>query len=119
RRSLARTCSSLRMSKFPHPTGLPAGEECEPAEELSQDQVEESECHGRRSSRASSSDAKPHVNIMDEVSGTHRPGEWPSSARRGRWRVGAGGHQLALGGMGRMLELARSNVRNIPHPSLP
>ena len=93
------------MSKFPHPTGLPAGEECEPAEELSQDQVEESECHGRRSSRASSSDAKPHVNIMDEVSGTHR--------------VGAGGHQLALGGMGRMLELARSNVRNIPHPSLP
>ncbi len=52
---------------------------------------------------------------MDEFFGTHRP----SSARRGRWRVGAGGHQLALGGMGRMLELARSNVRNIPHPSLP
>jgi hypothetical protein len=31
--------------------GLPAGEQCEPAEELAQDQVEESECHGRTSSR--------------------------------------------------------------------
>ena len=50
---------------------LSASKQCKPVEELTQDQVQESECHGWRSSRASSTDAKPHVNVMDEVSGTH------------------------------------------------
>jgi len=52
--------------------GMPASEECKPAKELTHDQVEKSECHGWRSLRASSTDAKPHVKAMDEVSGTHR-----------------------------------------------
>jgi len=75
---------------------LSASKQCKPVEELTQDQVQESECHGWRSSRASSTDAKPHVNIMDEVSGTHRleqpvgiDGTW-SSHRVQRSAVGAG-----------------------------
>jgi hypothetical protein len=43
--------------------GLPASEQLEPAEELAQDQVEESERHGRTSSLLSGSDAKPHVKL--------------------------------------------------------
>lgn len=51
---------------------LPASEQREPAKQLAHDQVEESECHGWRPSPASSSAAEPHVNVMDEVSSTHR-----------------------------------------------
>jgi hypothetical protein len=40
--------------------------------------VEESERHAQRSSRASSTAAKPHVNAVDEVSGTHRAQTHPS-----------------------------------------
>src|SRR6266508_2695390 len=43
--SLVRTCSSQSTSEFPHPTRLPAGQQCEPADELTEDQVEESERH--------------------------------------------------------------------------
>jgi hypothetical protein len=50
---------------------LPAREQFDPAEELAQDEVEESECHGRTSSRGSTADAKPHVNLGDDVSGTY------------------------------------------------
>ena len=43
----------------------------EPAEELAQDQVEESERHGRTSSPSSGSDAKPYVKLIGDISGTH------------------------------------------------
>ncbi len=47
------------------------GEQCEPAEELAQDQVEESDRHGRTSSLLSGPDAKPQVNLEDDDSGTY------------------------------------------------
>jgi hypothetical protein len=47
--------------------GLAAGKQCEPAEELAQDQVEESERHGQTSSPLSGTDAKPHVKLIDDV----------------------------------------------------
>jgi hypothetical protein len=42
---------------------LPAGQQCEPAGELAEDQVEQSQRHGWRSSRTSATDAKPQVNV--------------------------------------------------------
>jgi hypothetical protein len=44
----------------------------EPAEELAPDQVEESIRHGRTSSRASNRDAKPQVDLGDDISGTYK-----------------------------------------------
>jgi membrane associated rhomboid family serine protease len=43
---------------------LPAGQQCEPAEELAEDQVEQSQRHDWRSSRISASDAKPQVPLL-------------------------------------------------------
>jgi hypothetical protein len=51
---------------------LAAGGQAKPADELTEDQVEESERHGWRSSQASATGAKPQVNPMEEVFGTHR-----------------------------------------------
>lgn len=51
---------------------LAAGEQAKPADELTEDQTKESERHGWRSSRASAASAKPQVNPMEEVFGTHR-----------------------------------------------
>ena len=61
---------------------LPASEQREPAKELAHDQVEELECHGWRSSPTSSAAAESHVNVMDEVSGTHtsRGHAWSTAA---------------------------------------
>jgi hypothetical protein len=39
----------------------------EPAKELAQDQVEESECHGRTSSPAFHLAAKPPLNLRDDT----------------------------------------------------
>jgi hypothetical protein len=52
---------------------LPASEQLEPAQELTQNQVEESELHGQTSSPASRAAAKPHVKLTDDISGTYRP----------------------------------------------
>jgi hypothetical protein len=51
---------------------LAAGEQAKPADELTEDQIEESERHSWRSSRASAAGAKPQVNPMEKVFGTHR-----------------------------------------------
>jgi hypothetical protein len=51
---------------------LAAGEQCEPADELAEDQVEQSQrLHGWRSSRTSATVAKPQVNTTNEILGTH------------------------------------------------
>src|SRR6266540_2766783 len=52
--------------------GRLAAGQAKPADELTEAQIEESERHGWRSSRASATGAKPQVNPMEEVFGTHR-----------------------------------------------
>jgi len=42
---------------------LPAGQQCEPAGELAEDEIEQSQRHDWRSSRTSATDAKPQVNV--------------------------------------------------------
>jgi hypothetical protein len=51
---------------------LPAGQHCEPADELTEAQVEQPQRHDWRSSRTSATDAKLQGNVVDEVLGTHR-----------------------------------------------
>jgi hypothetical protein len=73
---------------------LPASEQREPAKELARDQVKESECHGWRSSPASSAAVELHVNVMDEVSGTHRGQVRLPFPLRGRSECGSAGVRL-------------------------
>jgi hypothetical protein len=47
------------------PGRLPAGEQCEPADELAEDEVEQSQRHGWRSSRTSARDTKSQVNTCE------------------------------------------------------
>ena len=49
---------------------LRAGQQREPADELTEAQVEQPQRHDRRSSRTSATDAKLQVNVVDEVLGT-------------------------------------------------
>ncbi len=52
---------------------LAAGQQREPADELAEDQVEQSQrFHGWRSSPTSATGAKPQVNATQEILGTHR-----------------------------------------------
>ena len=48
-----------------------SGQQSKPADELVEDQVEESERHGRRSSRFATAQVKLQVNAMDQVFGTY------------------------------------------------
>src|SRR6266511_1905184 len=61
--SLVRTCSSQSTSEFPHPTRLPAGQQCEPADELTEDQVEESERHGQGRLSAPTGSRSSHLAV--------------------------------------------------------
>jgi len=62
----------LRHEQFGVLGCLAAGQQREPADELTEDQVEQSQrFHGWRSSRTSDTGAKPQVNATREILGTH------------------------------------------------
>jgi hypothetical protein len=91
--------------------GLPAGEQCEPGEDLTQAQLAQSERHGRTSSRDSTTDAKPHVNL-----GTTFPAlQATSAACAGPLGADGGDRQAVRKRPAPQRQLARQRIGRLVH----